>query len=95
MKYRWSYLDFRDYLDDLKLFFNENGIGDDPFCSYYLNFLELEVDPKQSQVLEVIRNQDDCEDISYHVISAKDKNESEFERDGKWYWSDTYKIRIS
>jgi hypothetical protein len=96
VKNKWTYLEFKDHIGDLKVFFvYEKDIGDDPFCSYYLEFLELEVNPNQTQKLEIIRNQDDCKDISYRVISPEQAHESEFECNGIWYFSDTHKIKIA
>ena len=97
-KDRWSYLEFKEHINDLKMHFVDKDLGDDPFCSYLLEFLELDIDPNTVQLLEFIRGEDHVQK-HYKVISCNEKKMPEkdydgFEMDGDWCYSWHYTIKV-
>lgn len=100
---KWTYLEFKEYINELKIYLHDKGLGDDPFCSFYFRFLELDVDPSTEEWLEFVRNaEDDIDEYeNYKVVKENEKqipdddcDDNYFGIDGKLHYFWHIKIRI-
>lgn len=103
IKYSWSYLEFKDNINDFKYFFtHEKNLGDDPFCSWELLFKEIEIDPTILQKVEILRKwgDDSCTaDYKYADFmavpaeEARDEEQIEITKDN-WYSIENFPMEI-
>jgi hypothetical protein len=95
LKCLWTYTEFKNHLDSLKEFIvYDLDMGDDPFCSFHYIFLEIDVNPNQSQDLEVIEEEESI-NVEYNVTCSEEARRGEFEINGVWHIIINYPIKIA
>lgn len=103
LKDKWTYLEFKDHINQLKdHFVYGKDLGDDPFCSFYFDFLELEIDPTTEEWLEFIQEEDSGQDYKYYkvvkqnekMVRGPDEEDDCFEVEDKLYYFWHHRIKI-
>lgn len=97
-RYSWSYLEFKDHIQELKEFLvYEKDAGDDAFCSWELRFLEFDVDPTVKQCMKCIGWDDGS--YNWEIVSIEEKKEPEEiydeNRVGGLYYEDLNHIEVN
>lgn len=97
IKYRWSYLEFKENIQALKVFITyDNDAGDDPFCSWDLVFLEFEIDPTIKQCISWDDGIHDRKIVSVEMKKEPDEiYDEDNDRVGCLYYEDFDYIKVN